>query len=354
MPSAQPIYFDRRGPKHYRGDWRRSLSWRDPDWAREDLDDPHVKRKLTIMKDHPEIAELYSAEPWTQLITWMVAAVQLTAAYGIGRVWQPSWPMFLAVAYVLGGTMTHLSGIIMHECCHNLVCEWGPANRLYALLSNLPIPVPVAASFRRYHLEHHTFQGVEGRDPDLPLPFELRLIRGGTVNKFIWMFFYPLMYLVRGAAFGYAPSKHEIINWAFTAICDVIIYQICGWKGLFYLFASLWLGYSFHPVAAHFIQEHYTYVDGQETYSYYGWSNWFFLNIGFHNEHHDFPKVPWSKLPQLRSLGGRAYTDLAAHHSWRQVLWSFLTDRNMGPQSRVVRSLDDWRTARKDLGKLNK
>lgn len=27
------------------------------------------------------------------------------------------------------------------------------------------------------------------------------------------------------------------------------------------------------------------------TFSYYGWSNFFFLNVGFHNEHHDFSQV---------------------------------------------------------------
>ncbi|CAG8799102.1 12159_t:CDS:2, partial [Racocetra fulgida] len=43
-----------------------------------------------------------------------------------------------------------------------------------------------------------------------------------------------------------------------------------------------------HPVAARYIQEHYTFDDGQETYSYYGRLNKIFMNIGYHNEHHDF------------------------------------------------------------------
>ena len=36
---------------------------------------------------------------------------------------------------------------------------------------------------------------------------------------------------------------------------------------------------------------------GQETNDYYGWLNRIQLNIGYHNEHHDFPSVPWNRLP---------------------------------------------------------
>lgn len=99
------------------------------------------------------------------------------------------------------------------------------------------------------------------------------------------------MYIIRGASFGKHISVLEIYNITFSIIADFIIYKLFGLKALIYLISSLWIGYSFHPAAAHFIQEHYTYTSGQETYSYYGSLNWIFLNVGYHNEHHDFPKV---------------------------------------------------------------
>jgi sphingolipid delta-4 desaturase len=126
-----------------------------------------------------------------------------------------------------------------------------------------------------------------------------------------------------------------------------LVYKYFGLQGLGYLFFSLWFGYGLHPAAMHFIQEHYTYKDGQETYSYYGNWNPFFLNIGYHNEHHDFTKVPWSKLPEVKKRANEFYEPLASHDSWIHVLTSFILDPQLGPQSRVGRSHEDHKKGRK-------
>ncbi|KAJ2740855.1 sphingolipid delta-4 desaturase, partial [Coemansia pectinata] len=74
-----------------------------------------------------------------------------------------------------------------------------------------------------------------------------------------------------------------------------------------------------------------------ETYSYYGSGNIFYLNIGLHNEHHDFPQIPWTRIWKLRRIATEFYDPLFAHTSWIWVIVNFIASPMLGPQSRLVR-----------------
>ena len=76
----------------------------------------------------------------------------------------------------------------------------------------------------------------------------------------------------------------------------------------------------------------------QETYSYYGWLNILTWNVGYHNEHHDFPYVAWSKLPALKKAAPEFYDNLAQCDSWVGVIWDYILRDDMGPFNRVKRS----------------
>ncbi|KAJ2886121.1 sphingolipid delta-4 desaturase [Coemansia aciculifera] len=330
----------RDDPRHplYLGKWKRPTKPDLEEFIHDDFDEPHRKRQKAILAKHPEVRQLYGNEPLTAVIGAAAAIVQLVAAYYIGCVWTGlHWSVVVAIAYFLGGTVSALYGVIIHEAGHNLVFKWPFLNRLTGLLVNMPMVVPISQSFRRYHLEHHQFQGVEGKDPDLPLDSEIHLIHNNPLLKTLWVFCYSVMYVVRGMAMNKPPQRWEIVNLAFIVCVDMLIVRYMSLRSLAYLGVSVFFGYGMHPGAAHFIQEHYVFRDGQETYSYYGSGNIFYLNIGLHNEHHDFPQIPWTRIWKLRRIATEFYDPLFAHTSWIWVIVNFIASPMLGPQSRLVR-----------------
>ena len=116
-----------------------------------------------------------------------------------------------------------------------------------------------------------------------------------------------------------------------------------GWAGLLYLVFSFFFSIGLHPVGARWIQEHYTNDPGQETYSYYGPINRLCLNMGYHNEHHDLPSIPWNNLPRLRAMAPEFYDTLKYYSSWSRLLFQFIFDKRYTLYSRIERMKDGER-----------
>lgn len=141
-------------------------------------------------------------------------------------------------------------------------------------------------------------------------------------------------------------TRWHLYNLITVLSFDALLVKYCGWNSLIYLVMSSFFAGSLHPCAAHFIAEHYLMEEidegsaqslGQETTSYYGWLNILCYNVGYHNEHHDFPSVPWTRLPELRKIAHEFYAPLPAHKSWPYVTYKFITDSRVGMWSRAKR-----------------
>merc|ERR1711966_109848 len=110
------------------------------------------------------------------------------------------------------------------------------------------------------------------------------------------------------------------------AAFDLAVVHVWGIGSLLYLVMGTLLGMGLHPVAGHFIAEHYVMNEGQETYSYYGPLNWLAFNVGYHNEHHDFLNIPGSRLPALYKAAPEFYDNLVKTESWPGTVWNYVAD----------------------------
>lgn len=180
--------------------------------------------------------------------------------------------------------------------------------------------------------------GISHLDPDLPSTFELKYIRGAFL-KFLFMILLPFFYAVRPLIVRpLVPTFYEILNIASVILVDLVIYKIIGSYALVWLLCSTYFGLTgFHPFAVHLIAEHYEFVNRLETYDYIGWANFFILNIGYHTEHHDFPMVPWNRLPLIREYAPEFYNNLPHHNSYMMISIKYVLDDYVGPFSRIVR-----------------
>jgi len=298
-------------------------------------DEPHATRRREILDKHPEVKRLFGYDPATKykVTAWVLA--QFTMAWFLR---DQSWWMIVTFAYCFGGFASHALVLAMHEISHNLAFPTALPNRLLGIFANTATFVPHFSMFQKYHMEHHQFQGHVGVDSDIPSPWEGNFFTNSLL-KVCWVFFQPLFYIVRPLFLKpKIPGLWDGINWTVVIFLDILLCQYWGLKSGAYLFLSIFLGSGLHPVAGHFIAEHYVFLKGQETYSYYGPLNLICFNVGYHNEHHDFPRIPGSRLPELRSMIPQYYDKLSCYDSWSKVIWRYITDPTVGPYSRVMRA----------------
>jgi len=299
--------------------------------------EPHRGRTREIMIKHPQVKKLMGKNPLTILAILGLVGGMVAGAY---LVKDTSWWIVVAAAYIFGAFANHALFVMIHECTHNLLFKKKAMNLAAAIVANLPHTLPSAISFVRYHIKHHSFQGVHELDGDLPDYWEARLINHSFFGKAIWLLFFPIFQAIRTVRLKeIKPVDGWIVaNWIVQIAFNVAIWMFFGPKAFFFLVFSFFFSVGLHPLGARWIQEHYLTLDEkQETYSYYGPLNAVAFNVGFHNEHHDFPSIPWNKLPDLKNSAPEYYDSLKSHNSWSKLFFRFLFDKNISLYMRILR-----------------
>ena len=231
----------------------------------------------------------------------LTVLVQIFMAYMVRH---SSWPELLILTYVVSGTLNHTLSVGLHEISHNLAFgSHRPfANRMLGYFANLPMGIPAFITFKKHHRDHHKYLGVNSYDPDLPTKFEAKLFCS-SIGKIVYVALLPLTYAIRPLlVMPKTIDRHEIVNGTLSISFDLLVFYFMGFNSLFYLLVGTLMGLGLHPISGHFIAEHYVFIKGYETYSYYGPLNLITFNVGYHNEHHDFPNIPCYRLPEVSNF----------------------------------------------------
>jgi len=309
------------------------------DFFWDEKPEPHALRKTQILKAHPEINKLMGPCPKTKYQVAFVVTLQIGMCYLASQL---SWALLIPVAYLIGGAANCNLQLAMHEISHNLAFKATTkagmaANRVLSLVANLPLALPAAISFRKYHLDHHRCQGHDVVDVDVPTAAEGWFFTSPQ-RKVLWCLLQPAFYALRPLLTNPKPLlAWEAVNVVVQLAFDYCVFAAFGAKGLGYLVLGTLLGMGIHPTAYHFISEHCVFEAGHETYSYYGGLNSIMYNVGYHNEHHDFPNVPGSRLYLVKALAPEFYDHLPFHTSWAKVYSDYIFRADVNPFNRVKR-----------------
>ncbi len=304
-----------------------------------EMEEPHKQRCRSILKAHPEVTKLISRNPYTAVILILVVLLQIGLSAYLGAKGLSYWWLSAIMAFCIGAFANHCLYVIIHEATHNLIFRKNTYNKIAAVIADIPNAFPGALAFRVYHLKHHAHMGDHDFDGDLPLEWEAKLVKNSWWRKTIWLSMFPVLQTSRSIYTSKVPTFN---TWVFINLLTIVLLDAAwvyffGWNALVYLFFSLFFALGLHPLGARWIQEHFTLNADQETYSYYGPLNILALNVGYHNEHHDFSSIPWNKLPELRRIAPEYYDTLIYHTSWTKLLLSFIFNPSYSLYSRIIR-----------------
>jgi sphingolipid delta-4 desaturase len=311
------------------------------DYIRVTHAEPHAARGRQMLAAHPELRALAGPEPTSAAWTVGLVIVQVATALLVARL---PWFIWVPCAYVIGATIDHALWALIHETAHNLMFRSRTANRIVAIVANIPLVLPAAISFGKYHLLHHRHMGDMEWDAGVPGPTEARVIGRSGTAKALWV---GCTAIVQGIIRPRRMTRISFVdNW--TVINAVVqfalmiaLYRLAGAGPFKYLLMSTVFAIGLHPLGARWVQEHFALVPDQETYSYYGPLNKVSFNVGYHNEHHDVMTVPWSRLPKVRQIAPEFYEGLHSYDSWTALLVRFLRDREITLFNYIVRPSRD-------------
>lgn len=335
----------------------------------------HRDRAKGMLRDHPQIRELFGHAPITALWCLLFAGGQIGVAFAVAD--RPWWLVCVA-AYLIGAWINICLFNLAHECNHELVLGNRRWDRWLFTLTTLPMFLP---SHHTWWIEHHVHHNDLGAKKDFVkrrrsillalkdtifgrvIPKGFRPFSTWITTPLCWpIAAFMLVTQVVRAAVGlviYAVTavftrrlrpgdlalavladehlvsgydKYQIRGWAVLypilgfGLLGVLFF-FGGWQPIVYLFLSaLFMTGFLHPVMFGLILSN-SHFHGHRVYqpssSYYGWLNWITFNFGLHTEHHDLAAVPWHRLQKLHKMAPEYYDGLLKTPSYPILAFRF-------------------------------
>ncbi|WP_165610031.1 fatty acid desaturase [Shimia aestuarii] len=292
----------------------------------------HNDMRREAVRAHPELADLSGTQPLT------VLALPVLLAIHWGIAWLVSGQSILVIgltAFLVGQIVYHSAASLIHETCHKLIFRAPAAKLGFDLgLEFILTTYGKQLVYQHQHItSHHPFIGDYARDyehEDL-CALQARQYIGETspglqkilTGLTLFIHALPLGTLVLNDLIlprvyewasgkpqhdpverytGTRPTSREMAPFiAVSILSNVVMLVVLGpWALLYHLWtASFFLGKLGISNLGQSLSEHPGMDMENPTRSTYGPINWLLFNTGYHNEHHSFPNVPWTRLPAL-------------------------------------------------------
>eukprot|EP01100_Stratorugosa_tubuloviscum_P004412 TRINITY_DN20_c0_g1_i9.p1 TRINITY_DN20_c0_g1~~TRINITY_DN20_c0_g1_i9.p1 ORF type:complete len:364 (-),score=115.11 TRINITY_DN20_c0_g1_i9:200-1291(-) len=311
----------------------------------------HRERKKAILKKYPQVEKLYGNEPLTALILAIVLPIHTYISIALAE--QPLWVALLA-SFTIGTLLSFQLIIVAHEGTHELVFKSQFGNRIMNMLGHMPNWWgPFGNFWWSEHRWHHSVvvdKCLRYGPQNAPLLrktlFTFLFIHVVNFIIFVSSIFQVPIYIISTIlyhlklrsnpnCFVYFPPYNRfpvcvsgwmVINFIITNIYHASLFYFGGWNPIIYQTFSSGFCNGLHPIGMRQVQEHYLLAKKQPTTSVYPPFSWLYLHIGHHVEHHDFAKIPWNRLPELRRIAPDFYDNLKYYNSYMEVLIYFFTN----------------------------
>lgn len=257
------------------------------------------------------------------------AAARLAGHLGLialtsAGVWLALGTWWLLPAMVVQGIALSACFAPLHESVHRTVFTGRTANDLLAMAMGAVILLP-ARWYRLFHMEHHRFTQIPGRDP------ELLIKKPETVAQYVvyvsgWHYWHRQIRNIVRNAFGevhgrFIPEKeHAAVTrearWHVALYAGLAGCVAAGWTWPLWFWAiPALLGQPF--LRLYLLAEHTGCPENDDI-----WANtrttlsnravrWLMWNMPYHAEHHAFPAVPFHALPALHERVGARFQHVA-------------------------------------------